>query len=201
MFDEKLRPVKEAILLPISRQIGKVVSPNAMTLISFLLGAVSIVYIFRGQYFVAGILWGLNRITDGLDGTIARVTDSQSDLGGYLDLITDFIIYSLIPITFVVNRGRINSELLVLSIMLAVFYVNAASWMYLSTLLHKRENIEGKYTSTIMPLGIVEGFETIVFYTLFFIFPTRIIALMIILLVLTFLGTVQRIIWAMWKLR
>lgn len=201
MLDEKLRPLKEAVLIPVSKQIGKVLSPNVMTFISFLLGTVSIVYILMGQYLLAGILWGLNRITDGLDGTIARVTGRQSDIGGYLDILADFVIYSLIPIAFVIDRGRINSELLVLSIMLAVYYINAASWMYLSTLLHKREKIEGQYTSVIMPLGVVEGFETIVFYTLFFIIPNRILALMTILLILTFLGTIQRIIWAIWKLR
>lgn len=201
MLDEKLRPLKEAVLIPVARQIGKVLSPNVMTFISFLLGSVSIVYILMGQYLLAGILWALNRITDGLDGTIARVTGRQSDIGGYLDILADFVIYSLIPIAFVIDRGRINSELLVLSIMLAVYYINAASWMYLSTLLHKREKIERKYTSTIMPLGVVEGFETIVFYTLFFIIPNRILALMTILLILTFLGTLQRIIWAIWKLK
>lgn len=195
MFDEKLRPLKEKLLNPVSRTLGRVISPNQMSLFSLLLGAISIYFIYRAEYINGLIFWTLNRITDGLDGTIARVTGRQSDFGGYLDIMIDFLIYSSIPIVFVISRGRINIELLVLSIMLGVYYCNAASWMYLSSILEKRGSYN-KLTSINMPLGVVEGFETIIIYTLFYILPQRILLLFIIMSCLTLLGTIQRVIWS-----
>ena len=88
--------------------------------------------------YVALAFWLLNRITDGLDGTVARISNRQTDWGGYLDIMLDFIIYALIPISlaFSVNNGAII--FITLSIMLGVFYINSASWMYLSAILGKK---------------------------------------------------------------
>jgi hypothetical protein len=52
--------------------------------------------------------------------------------------------------------------------LLAACYINAASWMYLSALLEKKKN---EPTTLAMPAGIIEGTETVVFYTLVLLFP------------------------------
>lgn len=202
MFDEVLRPIKESVLLPVAKGLGSIISPNMMTGLSLLLGLLSVYLILQGSLLWAFLLWVLNRITDGLDGTIARVTNRQSDLGGYLDIMADFLLYTLIPIAFVLYRGLIQAELVLLAIMLAVFYMNAASWMYLAGILEKREVIKkDTLTSINMPLGLVEGLETIIIYSLFYLFPNSIEILFLIMSILTMAGVFQRIIWAVRNIR
>lgn len=41
-----------------------------------------------------------NRLSDGLDGAVARVR-GPTDLGGYLDIVYDFLLYSGWAFTFV----------------------------------------------------------------------------------------------------
>ncbi|MGL1890377.1 MAG: CDP-alcohol phosphatidyltransferase family protein [Spirochaetaceae bacterium] len=197
MFDTALRPIKERILLPFAKFLAKYISPNKMTMISLVLGILAFFTVLLGLYKIALICWVLNRITDGLDGTIARISETQSDYGGYIDIMSDFLIYAIIPIAFVMNRGFIKLETILLVFMLAAFYINSASWMYLSAILEKRNYLSQKsLTSVNMPKGLAEGFETIIIYTLFFILPDQIVILFIVISVLALIGSIQRIIWA-----
>ncbi len=201
MFDEILRPWKERVLYSISKKLGKYISPNMMTLLSLILGFVSVFFILKQQFLIASVFWILNRIFDGLDGTIARVTNRQTDLGGYFDILADFLLYALIPVCFVYSRGLIRSEVISLMIMLSIFYLNAASWMYLSSIIEKRNNNTHKKLTTVnMPAGLIEGFETIIVYTVFYILPDQILLLFLIMSFLTSIGIMQRIIWAIKKL-
>lgn len=197
MFDELLRPWKERALYSVSKKLGKYISPNIMTLLSLILGLVSVFFILQQKFFIALIFWFFNRFFDGLDGTIARVTNRQTDLGGYFDILADFLLYALIPVFFVYSRGLIRNEVISLMLMLSVFYLNAASWMYLSSIIEKRNNkVDKKLTSVHMPSGLIEGFETIIVYTLFYFLPNNILLLFIIMSLLTFIGIMQRIFWA-----
>jgi hypothetical protein len=58
--------------------------------------------------------------------------------------------------------------------LLATLYVNAASWMYLSAILERRNQgvgATGERTTVTMPPAIVAGTETVVFYSLFLLVP------------------------------
>ena len=68
---------------------------------------------------------------------MARITNQQTDFGGYIDVVCDFIIYSLLPISLVIENPSYTSYLIV-CILEATFFVNAASLMYLSSILEKR---------------------------------------------------------------
>src|SRR6056297_319144 len=105
MFDILLRPLKDKLLDPVARGLGRVFSPNTVTLISLLIGAASAVAVFYGSLGIGLILWILNRMSDGLDGAVARVTDKSSDLGGYIDIMADFIIYAALPIAFALHSS------------------------------------------------------------------------------------------------
>ena len=48
-----------------------------------------------------------------------------------------------------------------------------------------------------MPSGLVEGIETILFYSLFLLLPNRLVPLFTIMTVLVMLTVLQRIAWAM----
>lgn len=199
MFDEKLRRMKDSILNVFRGKWVHFITPNQMTSLAFLAGIAVCFFLYLDDKVLALLFWILNRILDGLDGWIARERQMKSDFGGYYDIMTDFIVYSLIPLTmaFTLREERVYWATIIL---LAVFYVNGASWMYLSALIEKRrgEGDEGKkrLTTLGMPRGLVEGGETIVFYSLFILMPWRMFELMIIMSILTAAGIPQRLLFA-----
>jgi len=92
MFDHLLRQLKDRWLAPFSRLLGARVSPFSISLLAFVAGVGAALAAYRGQNTTALVAWLINRTLDGLDGTHARVHNSQSDVGGYLDIMFDFIV-------------------------------------------------------------------------------------------------------------
>lgn len=158
---------------------------------------------FEQQYLWAFGLWILNRVLDGLDGLIARLHNKQSDFGGYVDILTDFIVYASLPIGLVAGSTS-NERYLALAFLLASFYINSASWMYLSAILEKRAahapdpsiNSGQAQTTIVMPTGLIGGFETIIAYGIFLLFPAYITILFSIFAALVFITVLQRLFWA-----
>ena len=113
MFDVYLRNLKDAITEPLSKLIARLVkhriSPNTLTCISGIFGLISVYFLFQNTPSSAFLFWVLNRIFDGLDGSYARLTNQQSDFGGYLDILVDFTIYGLIPLA--VTAGSSNTDI------------------------------------------------------------------------------------------
>jgi phosphatidylglycerophosphate synthase len=172
------------------------ISPIAISALALAIGLFASFAAYNHYYAAALGLWLFNRILDGLDGLIARLHDKQSDFGGYVDILGDFVIYAALPLGLVAGSPTIE-HYLALSILLAVFYVNTASWMYLAAILEKRAIRDSKCQTTIvMPAGLVGGFESIIAYSVFLLFPARIIWLFSIFAALVFVTTLQRLIWA-----
>ena len=195
MFDSSLRRFKDQVGTPLAQHMNRV-SPTLISMLGLAIGLFATYAAFKGQYLWALGLWFINRILDGLDGLIARLHQRQSDIGGYVDILTDFAIYALLPIGLVAGSPS-NERYLALTFLLAVFYVNAASWMYLAAIIEKRATRNPETQTTIvMPSGIIGGFETIVAYGIFLLFPAYITVLFSIFAVLIFITILQRLIWA-----
>ncbi len=192
MFDARLRLAKDRALHAVALSLRSV-SPLAITALGLAAGLAAAWCAARGGYWAALALFWLGRILDGLDGAVARAAGTQSALGGYLDLMSDFLVYAAIPIGIWWGvRGEQSSAALI--IMLAVFYVNAASWMLLSALIEKGDAL----TSVAMPIGLIEGFETIVFYSLFLLLPGWARELFWLFSALVAVSALQRVVWA-WR--
>jgi phosphatidylglycerophosphate synthase len=190
MFDSSLRLAKDRWLRTSASALQHV-SPLAITAAGLLAGLGAAWCAARGDYWAALVLFWVGRICDGLDGAVARAANKQSALGGYLDLMADFVVYAAIPIAIWWGLRSANGPL-PLIIMLATYYVNAASWMLLSALIEKGDAI----TSVAMPAGLIEGFETIVFYSLFLLLPAWSNELFYVFSLLVAVSCVQRIVWA-----
>ena len=198
MIDTPLRQFKERTLSPIAKQISCCVSPLTLTLLGGGAGIAAAVTAGLGLYGIGLALWALNRILDGLDGTLARVKKTQSDLGGYLDIMIDFVVYAAIPLGLALSMPQDNVWL-ALAFMLATFYINAGSFLYLSALLERRQHgakQRGELTSITMPVGLIEGAETVIAYGLFYLFPHWLAPLMAIFGLLVSISAVQRVVWA-----
>lgn len=205
MFDTPLRKIKDRVGAPLARRLSRV-SPIAVSLVGLVAALLAAWSAYRQIYFAAFALWILNRALDGLDGLLARLHNKQSDFGGYADILTDFVAYAALPIGL--TAGSPSSErYLALAFLLASFYINTASWMYLAAILEKRAahgddpSIRLRHsgqaqTTIVMPAGLIGGFETIIAFSIFTLFPAYLTALYIIFAALVFITIAQRLIWA-----
>ena len=143
-------------------------------------------------------LWLISRIADGLDGAIARQHDVASDAGGLVDIVFDTVGYAVIPIGIAAGVDT-RTAWITVALLLATFYVNAVSWTYLAALLEKRKAgaaATGAATSTIMPRGLVEGTETIVFFTVALAWPGGAVAVLAAMAAAVTITIAERMWWA-----
>lgn len=198
MFDAWLRAYKDRLLAAPGRWVGRWMGPNAVTLAAFAMGVIAAWLLAEERYAAGFALWIGNRVLDGLDGTVARVTGRQSDFGGYLDILLDFTVYTLIPIALVAETPS-EAAYRALAWLLGSFFVNAASWMYLAAVLEKRARgagARGERTTVTMPPGLVAGTETLIFYSLFILFPAHLALLFAVMAAGVAVGVLQRLAWA-----
>jgi phosphatidylglycerophosphate synthase len=197
MFDHLLRGLKDRLLAPLAALL-RGVPPNAISVVALVLGLAAAAAAARGAWGAGLALWLANRVVDGLDGTVARLADTQTDFGGYLDILLDFVVYAAIPVGFAL--GASDRLVLVLAVALeGAFFVNACSWMYLSAVLEKRASgarSTGELTTVTMPPALVAGFETIVFFSLFYLFPAKLPLLFGLMTTLVVINVIQRLVWA-----
>jgi len=198
MFDEWFRKHKERLLAPLARWLGRFMSPLALTLLGLLVGLGAAVAASRSMWGIALVAWLLNRLIDGVDGVLARQRGTQTELGGYLDIVCDFIVYASMPLGMALALDS-RAAWLASVVLLASWFVNAASWMYLAAVLEKRgagATARGEYTSVTMPRGLVAGTETVVFLALFVMVPAQYVPLAWIMAAGVAIGIAQRIRWA-----
>ncbi len=198
MVDKLLRVPKEQVLAPVATRVFHAVHPTTLTLAAFGIGLAAAVAVWQGAYGLGVGLWVLNRVLDGLDGTVARLHQKQSDLGGYLDIVLDTVIYAAIPFALVLSQPQPGAWLS-LAFLLSSFYINGASWMYLAALLEKRRQgaaARGELTTITMPGGLIEGTETVLFFTLFLVFPDSSVYVFRLMGLLVVATIVQRLVWA-----
>lgn len=198
MFDEWFRMQKERWFAPLALLLGRSVSPLTITLLALLCGLLSALAASMSAWGIAAAMWIANRFLDGLDGTLARVQSRQSDFGGYLDILLDFVVYAAIPIGIAIAIDS-RDAWLVTSVLLASWFVNAASWMYLSAVMERRGRgaaARGELTTVTMPRGLVAGTETVVFFTLFLVLSPHYVTLAWLMAAGVTIGIAQRIVWA-----
>lgn len=179
-------------MAPLVMVCARHVNPFFVTWLSFLAGVASAIMCYLGMFPWALGLWILGRILDGLDGAIARAADTQSDFGGYLDMVLDTFVYTAVPLGIALGSME-PSALIACAVLLGAFYINLGSWMYLSALLEKRRASAEAATSIFMPTGFVEGSETVIFYILFLLFPEYAVVLFAAMAGLTIATAIQRL--------
>ena len=148
-------------------------------------------------------LWLLGRVADGLDGVAARASGRSSDVGGLVDFVFDTIGYAAIPLGLAFGVDE-RGTWIATAVLLATFYLNAVSLGYVAALLEKRSlgaAAQGQPTSATLPRGLVEGTETIVFFTLALAVPDAAATIWWVMSAAVFVTALERVRWAIGTLR
>ena len=193
MFDRQIQNFTQKPLQYIAKLFLKFISPNQMTLIGFGFGILMCISIVIDQYLIGILFLFLNRLSDVLDGAMARLT-SPTPLGGYLDIVLDFLVYG----GFVLSFGITDQNNTFLS-MILLFCYNGTGTTFLAkaailpSLSHQNQNNDIP-KSFHYAVGLVEGSETIVFMILCLLFPNLFVYLSSIFIALCLITIVFRII-------
>lgn len=170
MIDHKIRPLMDPLLTRIGLMFSKLtISANAMTGIGFVFGCLTLLCILMDQAPLGGVFFILNRICDGLDGGIAR-NQGLTDFGGYLDIISDFIIYPAIPLAFAITNPH---QALAAAFVIFAMAGAMTSFLAFAILCAKNdmETTKRGQKSFYYLGGLCEGFETAVFLGAMCFFP------------------------------
>ena len=169
MLDKKFNLFFKPILTKIARVLLKrEFTSNKITLFGFILGIFSFIFLSLGMIYIALLFFILNRIFDGVDGTLARLSE-PTDLGGFYDIISDFFIYALLPLGFIFFD---KNNFLSMSFLLTSFIGTCSTFLTTAWIFEKKkiqiEKLSKK--SFYYSEGLIEGTETIFLFILMFIF-------------------------------
>ncbi len=171
------------------------VRADAVTLAGFAVGLTAIPLVAVG--WIAAALGALliNRLADGLDGAVAR-HDRLTDLGGYLDIVCDFLIYAGLPVGFALLEPQANA--LAAAVLLFSFMGTGSSFLTYAIIAAKRgETTEIRGRKSLYYLGgLTEGTETFAFLTAICVFPQAFVPLAYLFAAACWITTVSRMLAA-----
>ncbi|NGO54005.1 CDP-alcohol phosphatidyltransferase family protein [Allomesorhizobium camelthorni] len=173
------------------------VSANAITVAACVVGLAGALAIAFGQFWLGLVLLLASRLGDGLDGAVAKV-NGRTDLGGYLDIVLDFVFYGAIPVGFVLADPAANA--IAGSVLVFSFYVNGSSFLAYAIMAERRKlatDARGA-KSLFFTTGLAEASETIAVFVAFCMFPDWFPPLAYAFAALTFYTALSRIVLA-WR--
>lgn len=91
------RLMSDAPITPPPRHPGIYLLPNLFTTAAMLAGYFAIISAFSGRYTEGAIAVFVAGLLDGLDGRVARLTNTQSDFGVQYDSLSDLVSFGLAP--------------------------------------------------------------------------------------------------------
>lgn len=196
MFDISLRQWKDRCFRPTIAFVPSWVTPGQVTFTALIAGLFACAAATNPAWTWSAVsLWLANRALDCLDGVLARERHHVSELGGFCDLLSDFIIYSLIPMSVAYGqsvKGHMsNTGWLIVAFLEASFHVNNFVLFYCAAVAAKKDDDE--LTSVTMKPALVEGFEAGMLFTAMLVWPQRLVALSALMSLGVAMGTVQRV--------
>ena len=171
MIDAAILPVQRRALYPVASALhARGVGADTITVTGFVIGALAVPALALGWYLVALLLIIANRLADGIDGEVARLSH-PTDRGAFLDIALDFVFYALVPLGFALADPASNA--LPAAVLIAAFVGTGSSFLAFSVIAAKRGLSPSRYpTKGIFYLGgLTEGFETIAVFVAMCLFP------------------------------
>jgi phosphatidylglycerophosphate synthase len=171
MLDAAIRRHIDKPLAAVAKEAVRLgVTADATTALGFALGLSAAALVAAQLYWVAlGVLL-VSRFLDGLDGAIARQT-RLTDVGGYLDITLDFIVYACVVFAFALADPQRNA---LAAAFLTTSFMGPASTFLAYAIFAAKHGIttEIRGAKSLYYLGgLTEGFETILALCLMCAFP------------------------------
>lgn len=191
MFDAKLRPLIDPALNRMGAAIARRgVSADQVTVAGALAGALAGVAIALEHPLIGLGLIAASRLLDGLDGAVARAS-RQTDFGGYLDIVCDYVFYLAVPLGF---GFAAPANLPFALVLVAAFTMTAVSFLAYATLAAKRgvETQAHGRKSFFYSTGLAEGAETILAFALMCLAPGLFPVIAVVFTGLCVLTVIQR---------
>lgn len=171
MLDAFARRIVDPPLDLTARYLARTgISANALTFTGFAVGLMVLIALANQAYSWALGLILANVLLDGLDGAVAR-RNGITDLGGYFDVVGDFIFFGAVVLGFALADPETNA--LAASFLLFSFMGTEASVLAYAAMAEKRHftrQLAGKKSLYILG-GMIEGTETIGLYVLACLLP------------------------------
>ena len=192
MFDRALRRRIDPSLEKLARKAQATgLTADRVSWIGFGFGLLAIVAIASGSEFWGLVLLGANRLADGVDGSLARLT-WPTDRGAYLDIVLDFIFYA----GFVFACAVARPEHGVAAAFLIFAFVGTGTTFLAHAIIAAKRNLPdapdaGKGFAHLG--GLTEGTETIAVFVLMLLFPAAFPGLAYVFGALCWLTTATRI--------
>jgi phosphatidylglycerophosphate synthase len=194
MFDRYALDVVKPAVTWLARQVHAAgLTANQVSLAGFACGMIAAVMIASGTIAWAIIPLLLNRLCDGLDGELARLTQ-PSDRGAFLDITLDFLFYASIPLAFAFCDPARNA--LAAAVLLAAFIGTGVSFLAFAIIAEKRGDKSTAYPSKAFYYlgGLTEGTETIICFALMCLWPHYFVTLAFIYAAMCLVTTITRMI-------
>ena len=177
MFDATLRPLIDPPLRTLAARLDACgASPNGLTLGGLFIGLLAVPALSMGNYALALVFIAINRLLDGLDGTLARLWAARAKPnapnGGFLAISADFVFYGAIPFGFALANPEANA--LFAAFLLFAFIATGTSFLAFAIVAEQRglsTHARGKKGFYYLG-GLAEGTETIAAFVLACLLPT-----------------------------
>ena len=195
-----IRILKEPLFHFASFLCSKGVTADQVTVISFVIGLGVLPALFFQCYGCALFCIVVNRIGDGIDGALARMT-RVSDGGGFLDIVLDFIFYASVVLGFALANPQQNGLAAVL--LLFTFVGTGSSFLAFAIMAERRgiESITYAHKGIYYLEGLTEATETIICFVLFCLFPWYFPVIATVFAVLCLVTTATRVVGGYYSLK
>jgi phosphatidylglycerophosphate synthase len=171
VIDAALHPLVGRVLDGPARALAdRGLSADRITLAGFATGALAVPALAAGWFGLALALILLNRLADGLDGAVARLT-GPTDRGAFLDIALDFTFYALVPLGFALADPAANA--LAAAALIAAFVGTGSSFLAFAVMAERRGLRSAAFPRKGLHYlgGLTEGAETIAFFAAICLFP------------------------------
>ncbi|PRY72370.1 CDP-alcohol phosphatidyltransferase family protein [Halomonas ventosae] len=172
MLDRWTMPLTQGPLTGLARALARCqVRPDQVTVAAFLVGMLALPLLALGWTLPALVAILLNRLGDGLDGALARLTRRASDAGGFLDIGLDFVFYAAVVLGFALAAPAANA--LAAAFLLFAFIGTGTSFLAFAIMAtrHGLERPRFQQKAFYYLHGLTEGTETVLAFVLFCLFP------------------------------
>ena len=192
MFDRAVRRRIDPWLEDLAgRAKARGLSADQVTWAGFGFGVAAMVAITLGAPLLALLLLCANRLCDGIDGALARLSQ-PTDHGAYLDIVLDFLFYAGFVFAFAVARPQ---DAVVAAFLIFSFVGTGTSFLAFAIVAAQRHwPVDGGTKKGFAHLGgLTEGTEMVLVFAVMLLWPASFAALAWMFGALCWLTTISRV--------